>query len=263
MQPRIDGFDNNEPTLVREQPPEPQTKECDRCSKIIKAQVTMYNHVFCSSSCSKEWVMIPVTLSEITVLDQFMQAQFKNALRNNDERTQQINGTLDKLKMREYMQHNPQNAAAILGHLLGAIVISPEPHLTQLILAATPIVCSSQKGEDDEAYLEILNQIEDYLKEHPEAVNEMGTGPVPILIEVACSGLEKAVDLLLRYNPDTTLTNFLGETAAKRCRKMGYNKIADKIDDYSRKKGYIKLDSAVEDPKSTQSLVSESDIPKK
>ncbi len=36
MQPRIDGFDNNEPTLVREQPPEPQTKECDRCSKIIK-----------------------------------------------------------------------------------------------------------------------------------------------------------------------------------------------------------------------------------
>ncbi len=230
----------------------------------------MYNHVFCSSSCSKEWVMIPVTLSEITVLDQLMQAQFKNALRNNDERTQQINGTLDKLKMREYMQHNPQNAAAILGHLLGAIVIkrSPEPHLTQLILAATPIVCSSQKGEDDEAYLAILNQIEDYLKEHPEAVNEMGTGPVPILNEVACSGLEKAVDLLLRYNPDTRLTNYLGETAAKRCRKMGYNKIADKIDDYSRKKGYIKLDSTVEDAKSTQSLapkspLSESDIPKK
>lgn len=157
----------------------------------------------------------PETLADL------MDPRFKNFGKNP-----QIPGELDpKLFVKKLFeivnqQEDEDVAVDALVHL-GLAATTPTTTNTPLkTLIRQAREQATDAGESDEKYLKTLDNIRAELQAHPETINERWEFDVTPLHEVACSGLEKLTELLLSFNPDTTLVNSLGETAEKRCQAM-------------------------------------------
>jgi hypothetical protein len=77
--------------------------------------------------------------------------------------------------------------------------------------------------DDEASVLEKINALD------PALINTKSSFDVTLLHEAACRGYMQATQRLLELGADRSAVNTLGETAAQRCRHLGYKEIADLI----------------------------------
>lgn len=172
-----------------------------------------------------------ISLDEVNDFSELLLPQFKDILKTDPS----ADAKIGDLFARPYFIV-PDALQATLEHLELSARVSVERDLTPPIIELIREASDIQKdnGEENEAYLDKIKQIESILKQAPQSVNKSYTFDVTILHEAACRNMMRLVTLILQFYPDTSKVNCFGETAAFRSRKMGYTAIADVIDRYTQ-----------------------------
>ncbi|MFA6303520.1 MAG: ankyrin repeat domain-containing protein [Legionella sp.] len=128
----------------------------------------------------------------------------------------------------------------------------PANELEQLVDEIIELMSSLNfvESDDNTAYLSLLNKVAELGAKDPEKsaqmVNHQGDFQVTPLHTAAGAGLFKLVQELVKFNPDYTLINCFGQTAAMRALKYAKRKdIADFINDHAvqQENNYINASS--------------------